>query len=81
MGPTIVLHHTQARHRGRRVTVLGIPSAGLLAVTGYGTRGQRVLGIITVIERRGQRAYRIHGHDDELHDLDTAAAVLAQQRS
>jgi hypothetical protein len=77
---TILLRHTEARHRGRRVTVLGVPSAGLLAVTGYGTAGVQVLGLITVVERAGRRAYRVFGHPEDLQDLDAAAAVLVDRR-
>jgi len=81
MGTPILLHHTPARHHGQPVTIVGVPSDGLLALTGYGTSRPRLLGLITVIEREGQRAYRVGGHHHDLADLDTAAAVLAAQRS
>jgi hypothetical protein len=29
----VVIHHTDVYHDGHRVTVFGVPSAGLLAVT------------------------------------------------
>lgn len=60
---------------------MGIPSDGLLALTGYGTSRPRLLGLITVLERDGRRTYRVGSHDEALPDLDTAAAVLAAQRS
>ena len=81
MGTTILLRHTRARYRGQRVTVLGVPSAGLLAITGYGTSRPRLIGLITVVERDGRRAYRLYGHAEELQDLDAAAAALVEQRS
>ena len=73
MDATILL-----RYRGQRVTVLGVPSAGLLAVTGYGTTSQQVLGLITVVERAGERAYRVFGYPEDLRDLDAAAAALGR---
>jgi len=80
MGTPILLRHTKVRCRGQRVTILGVPSDGLLAVTGYGTKQPRLLGLITVLERDGYRAYRVNGHDEDLADLDAAAVVLAAQR-
>lgn len=79
MGTPILLRHTRARHRGQRVTIFGVPSAGLLAVTGYGNRRPRLVGLITVVERDGQRAYRVDGHDEDLQDLDDAAMALVEQ--
>ena len=81
MGTPILLCHTRARHRGRRVTIVGVPADGLLALTGYGTSRPRLLGLITVLDRDGRRAYRVGGHDEDLPDLDTAADVLAARRS
>jgi hypothetical protein len=59
----------------------GVPSAGLLAVTGYGTRRPRLIGLITVVERDGRRACRVYGRSEELQDLDAAAAALVEKRS
>lgn len=81
MGTPILLRHTRARHRGQRVTIVGVPADGLLALTGYGTSRPHLLGLITVLERDGHYTYRVRGHREDLQDLDTAAAVLAAQRS
>ena len=77
----VILVRTSARYRGARVTVIGIPEAGLIAVTGYNTPRQWTLGLITVCERPGGVSYRVFGHPDELPDVDAAAAVLVAQRS
>ena len=82
MGTPILLRHTRARHRGQRVTIVGVPADGLLALTGYGSSRPHLLGLITVLERDdGHYTYRVGGHAEDLPDLDTAAAVLAAQRS
>jgi hypothetical protein len=81
MGRNVILIHTRSRYRGSRVTVMGIPEAGLIAVTGYNTRRQRTLGLITVCQRGGQTTYRVSGHAGELADLEAAAEVLVEQRS
>jgi hypothetical protein len=49
-------------------------------VTGYGTGPPRLVGLITVVERDGRRAYRVYGHAEDLQDLDAAAAALVEQR-
>jgi hypothetical protein len=77
---TVLLHHTPIRHHGQPVTVLGVPACGLLVLAGYSTPTQRVLGIITVIERAGGPAYRVFGLDEDLPDLDAAAAAVANRR-
>jgi len=50
MRQRLVFVHTTADYRGDAVTVLGVPSARLLAVAGYNTPRQHVLGLITVRE-------------------------------
>lgn len=81
MGNPILLCHTRARHRGQRVTIVGVPSDGLLALTGYGTSRPRLVGLITLLEHDGRRAYRVSGHLEDLPDLETAALVVAARRS
>lgn len=76
----LVFVHTTADYRGDTVTVLGVPSAGLLAVAGYNTPRQHVLGLITVREHDGATTYTVSGHPGELADLEGAAAVLVEQR-
>jgi hypothetical protein len=64
------------------VTVLGVPPARLLAVAGYNTPRQHVLGLITVREHQDrQSTYTVSGHSGELADLEAAAAVLVEQRT
>jgi hypothetical protein len=58
MGRNVILIHTAVRYRGARVTVMGIPDAGLIAVTGYNTPRQRTLGLITVSQHRGRTGLR-----------------------
>ena len=74
---TILLRHTDVCYREQRVTIVGVPSDGLLAIIGYGSTRLRVLGIIAVRERDGRRVYRVRGHDEDLPDVDTAAEILA----
>jgi hypothetical protein len=81
MGRNVILIQAAARYRGAQVTVMGIPAAGLIAVTGYNTPRRRTLGLITVCQRRGGTGYRVFGHPDELPDVETAAAVLVAQRT
>jgi hypothetical protein len=82
MRQRLVFVHTAAVYRGDTVTVLGVPSAGLLAVAGYNTPRQHVLGLITVREHeQGQTTYAVSGHSGELADLEAAAAVLVEQRT
>jgi hypothetical protein len=77
----LVCVHTTADYRGHTVTVPGVPSARLLAVAGYNTPRQHVLGLITVREHEaGQTTYTVSGHSDELADLEAAAAVLVERR-
>jgi hypothetical protein len=76
---TISLCHTDVWYRDQRVTIVGVPSDGLLAIIGYGSTRLRALGVIAVGERNGQPVYRVHGHGEDLPDLDTAAAILAAQ--
>jgi hypothetical protein len=76
MGRNVILVHTRSRYRGAQVTVMGIPAAGLIAVTDYNTPRQRVLGIITVRQHHDGIGYRVFGHPGELPDVDAAAAVL-----
>jgi hypothetical protein len=76
---TILLRHTDVWCRDQRVTIVGVPSDGLLAIIGYGSTRLRVLGVIAVRERNGQSVYRVDGHGEDLPDLDTAAAILATQ--
>jgi hypothetical protein len=72
----------KARDRGQRVTIVGVPADGLLALTGYGGGRPHLLGLITVLERDdGHCTYRVGGHAEDLPELDTAAAVRAAQRS
>jgi hypothetical protein len=82
MRQRLVFVHTTADYRGDTVTVLGVPSAGLLAVAGLNTPRQHVLGLITVREyEEGQTTYTVSGHSGELADLEAAAAVLVEQRT
>jgi hypothetical protein len=37
MGTPSLRRHTRVRDRGQRVTIVGVPSDGLLALTGYVT--------------------------------------------
>jgi hypothetical protein len=76
---TILLRHTDVSYRDQRVTIVGVPSDGLLAITGYGSTRLRVLGVIAVRQRNGQSVYRVDGHGEDLPDLNTAAAILAAQ--
>jgi hypothetical protein len=79
MGRDLVLIHTAITHHGLPVTVMGIPATGLIAVTGYNTPRQHVLGIITAHQHETRTVYRVLGHHDELDDLEAAAAALAAQ--
>jgi len=82
MRPQLVCVHTTADYRGDTVTVLGVPSARLLAVAGYNTPRQHVLGLITVRQHEeGPTTYTTSGHSGELADLEAAAAVLVEQRT
>jgi hypothetical protein len=80
MGRNVILVHTAARYRGARVTVMGIPEAGLIAVTSYNTPRQHTLGLITVTQHRGRMSYRVFGHPHELSDIEAAVAALVAQR-
>jgi hypothetical protein len=77
----LVFVHTASDYRGDTVTVLGVPSARLLAVAGYNTPRQHVLGLITVREHEGETTYTVSGHSGELADLEAAAAALVEQRT
>jgi hypothetical protein len=77
----VVIHHTDAYHHGQRVTVFGVPSAGLLAVTRYGTRRQQLLGLITVHPRPAGPIYRLFGQEPNLTGLEEAAQLLSQRRN
>ena len=82
MRQQLVFVHTTAAYRGDPVTVLGVPSARLLAVAGYNTPRQHVLGLITVRKREhGPTTYTVRGHASELADLEAAAAELVEQRT
>jgi hypothetical protein len=79
MRQQLVCVHTTADYRGDAVTVLGVPSARLLAVAGYNTPRQHVLGLITVLVHEGETTYTVSGHSGELADLEAAAAMLVEQ--
>lgn len=81
MGRNVILIHTAVRHRGAPVTVMGIPTAGLIAVTGYNSPRQRTLGLITVCQRRDGIGYCVFGHPEALPDIEAAVVVLVAQRA
>jgi hypothetical protein len=79
MGRDVILVHTAITHHGLPVTVMGIPATGLIAVTGYNTPRQRALGIITAHEHGPRTVYRVLGQEDDLDDLEAAAALVARR--
>lgn len=82
MGTPILPRHTRASHRDQRVTIVGVPSERTAGA--HRLRHQPptpLLGLLTVLERDGRRAYHVGGHDEDLADLDSAAVVLAAQCS
>jgi hypothetical protein len=60
---------------------MGIPAAGLIAVTDYNSPRQRVLGIVIVRQHRDGTSYRVFGHPAELPDVEATRSCWWRARS